>query len=63
VLQCVAICYSMVPFVGMFCNRWLVTEEAKGSLLQCVAVCCSALRCAAVCCNVVQYVTVCYRVL
>jgi len=31
-----------------------------GSVLQCVAVCCSVLQCVAVCCSVLQCVAVCY---
>jgi len=35
----------------------------RGSVLQCVAVCCSALQCVAMCCSVLQCVAMCYSVL
>ena len=35
----------------------------KGSVLQCVAVCCGVLQCVAVCCSVLQCVAVCCSVL
>jgi len=41
VLQCVAVCYSMLQCVA-----------ACYSVLQSVAVCCSVLQCVAVCCSV-----------
>ena len=31
----------------------------RGSVMQCVAVCCSVLQCVAVCCSVLQCVAVC----
>jgi len=34
----------------------------QGSVLQCVAVCCSALQCVAVCCSVLQCVAMCCSV-
>ena len=40
-LQCVAVCYSVLQCVAVCC-----------SVLQCVAVCCSVLQCVAVCCSV-----------
>jgi len=42
VLQCVAVCCTMLLFVGVYgvCCR----------VLQCVVVCCSVLQCGAVCC-------------
>ena len=40
-LQCVAVCCSVLQCVAVCC-----------SMLQCVAVRCSALQCVAVCCNV-----------
>jgi len=42
-LQCVAICCSVLQCVAVCC-----------SVLQCAAVCCSALHCVAVCCSVLQ---------
>ena len=44
-LQCVAVCYSVLHCVVVRC-----------SMLQCVAVCCSVLQCVAVCCSVLQCV-------
>ena len=42
-LQCVAVCCSVLQCVAVYC-----------SVLQYVAVCCSVLQCAAVCCSVLQ---------
>ena len=50
-LQCVAVCCSVLQCVAVCC-----------SVLQCVAVCCSVLQCAAVCCSVLQCVAVCRSV-
>jgi len=36
---------------------------SNGSVLQCVAVCCSVLQCVAVCCSVLQCVAACCNVL
>ena len=52
-LQCVAVCCSVLQCAAVCC-----------SVLQCVAVCCSVLQCvatccSAVCCSVLQYVAVC----
>ena len=47
-LQCVAVCCSVLQCVAKCC-----------SVLQCVAVCCSVLQCVAVCCSVLQCVAVC----
>jgi hypothetical protein len=56
VLQCGAVCCSVVQCVAVRCN-----------VLQCVAVCRSVLQCVAVSCNVLQclaqYVVVCCSVL
>ena len=41
VLQCVAVCCSVVQCVAVCC-----------SVMQCDAVCCSVLQCVAVCCSV-----------
>ena len=38
-------------------------KSAIGTVLQCVAVCCSMLQCVAVCCSVLQCVAVCCSVL
>jgi len=48
VLQCVAVCYSVLQRVAACC-----------SVLQCVAVCCSVLQRVAACCSVFQCVAVC----
>jgi len=48
VLQCVALCCSVLQCGTMYC-----------SVLQCVAVCCSVLQCVAVRCSVSQCVAVC----
>jgi len=52
VLQCVAVCCSVLQCVAVECMYLL-------SVLQCVAVCCSVLQCVAVCCSVLQCVAVC----
>ena len=46
-LQCVAVCCSVLQCVALCCSE-----------LQCVAVCCSELQCVAVCCSVLQCVAV-----
>ena len=51
-LQCVAVCCSVLQCVVVCC-----------SVLQCVAVCCSVLQRVAVCCSVLQCVAVCCSVL
>ena len=51
-LQCVAVCCSVLQCAAVCC-----------SVLQCVAVCCSVLQCAAVCLSVLQCVAVCCSVL
>ena len=51
-LQCAAVCCSVLQCVAVCC-----------SVLQCVAVCCSVLQCVAVCCSVLQCVAVCCSVL
>jgi len=52
VLQCVAVCCSVLLCVAVCC-----------SVLQCIAVCCSVLQCVAVCCSVLQCIAVCCSVL
>ena len=51
-LQCVAVCCSVLQRVAVCC-----------SVLQCVAVCCSMLQCVAARCSVLQCVAVCRSVL
>jgi len=52
VLQCVAVCCSVIAFAtNVFnCN----SRCGKSRVLQCVAVCCSGLQCVAACCSVLQ---------
>jgi len=52
VLQCVAVCYSVLQFGAVCCT---VCCTVCCSVLQCIAVCCSVLQCVAVCCSVLQY--------
>ena len=47
-LQCVAVCCSVLQCVAACC-----------SVLQCVAVCCSVLQCVAVHCSVIQCIAMC----
>jgi len=65
VLQCVAVCRSMLHTLHV-ANKALLASAAfmlqcfavYCSVLQCVAVCCSVLQCVAVCCGVLHYVAV-----
>jgi len=50
VLQCVAVCCSVLQRVAVRCSNGYT-------------VCCSVLQCVAVCCSVLQYVAVCCSVL
>jgi len=66
VLQCVAVCCSVLQCVGAQ-KRAIVWRENMPSffgvccsVLQCVAVCCSVLQCVAVCCSVLKCVAVCW---
>ena len=43
--------------------EFVITHRLGGSVLQCVAVCCSVLQCVAVWCSVLQCVAVCCSVL
>ena len=60
-LQCVAVCCSVLQCVAVCCSATkgilLVTASFSG-LQQCVAVCCTALQCVAVCCSVLHCVAV-----
>ena len=67
-LQCVAPCCSVLQCVAVRCIVWSGQQckhectwlvKIEGSVLQCVAVCCSVLQCVAVCCSVMQCVAVC----
>ena len=59
-LQCVAVCCSVLQYVIVFLPFFAVrglVSSAKGftlccSVLQCGAACCSVLQCVAVCCGV-----------
>ena len=66
-LRCVAVCCSVLQYVAVFPKRAQAIQEpcktGKRSVLQCVAVCCSALQCVAVCCSVLQCAAVCCSVL
>ena len=55
-LQCVAVCCSVLQCVAACCSV-LQCVAVCCSVLQCVAVRCSMLQCVAVCCSVSQYVT------
>jgi len=50
VLQCVAVCCSMLQYVSV-----------RSGVLSCDAACCSVLQRVAACCSVLQCVVVCYR--
>ena len=66
VLQCAAVCYIVLVFAGIMPLKQpfhLAQSVVRCSVLQCVAVCCSALQCVAVCCSVLQCVAVCCSVL
>jgi len=66
VLQCVAVCCSVLQFVTKGCSTHLqrLIQDAVAvhsvaeycSLLQCVTECCRVLQSAAVCCVVLQHV-------
>ena len=49
ILSCVAVCWSVLQVVGVFCNVLfgVCPVVALVSVLQCVAVCCSVLQCVA----------------
>ena len=60
-LQCVAVCCSVLQRVAACCRVpvsqcVVIVSNVVDSVLQCV-------QCAAVCCNVLQYVAVCGSVL
>jgi len=67
VLQCVAVCCSVLQSVCCSVYHEARTRLSEGivhlpfvaeccSVLQCVAVCCGVLQCFAVCCSVLQFV-------
>ena len=66
VLQCVAVCYSLLQCaVVLFAatTSWSYScTTVRCSVLQCVAVCCSGLQCVAVCCGVCCNVLQCVAV-
>jgi len=52
VLQCVAVCYSVLHCIAVRCSEVLTAAQLIGeSPLQCVAACCSVLQRVAVCCS------------
>jgi len=63
VLQCVAVCCSVLQSPRQ--NAWMMTlaPAACCSVLQHVAACRSVLQCAAACCTVLQRVAACCSVL
>ena len=61
-LQCVAVCRSVLRCVAVCCSVLQCAAVCR-SVLQRAAVCCSVLQCAAVCCSVLQCMTVCCSVL
>ena len=64
VLQCVAVCCSLLQSVVMLVNPGYGGWRCGCcSVLPCVAVCCSVLQCAAVSCSVLQCAAVCCSVL
>ena len=62
VLQCVAVCCSVMQCVAPCCSA-LQYVAVRCRMLQFVAVRCNALQCAATCCNVLQCVAICCHVL
>jgi len=52
VLQCVAVCFSVMHSTGRATATAL--QSCKIGVLQCVAACCSVLQCVAVCCSVLH---------
>ena len=75
VLQCVAVRCSVLQYVTPHAwtsscthvdesrHKYITARRGHGSVLQCVAACCSVLQCVAVCCSVLQCVAVCCSVL
>jgi len=64
VLQCVAVCCSVVQFImgegfdhSARTAVGVYTCTVCCSVLRCVAGCCSGLKCVAVCCSVLQCLT------
>ena len=58
VLQCVAVCCSVLQCVAGYMTCYTSCLVVCCSMLQCVAVCCSVLQCAAAYCSVLQCVAV-----
>ena len=55
-LQCVAVCVSVLQCVAACCNG----DKRKG--LREDGICCSVLQCVAVCCSVLQFVAMCCNI-
>ena len=73
-LQCVAVCCSVLHWVlrqqvgvlqcvAVCCSVLHRVLRQQVGVLKCIAVCCSLLQCVAVCCSVFQCVAVCCSVL
>jgi len=63
VLQCVAVCCSVLQCVAVYQERSCTLVLQARIIAIYVAVCCSVLQCVAVCCSVLQCVAVCSSVL
>jgi len=70
VLQCVAVCCSMLQLVAVLFSEMVLSSSkcvlqcvVVRNLMQCVAVCCSMLQYVAVCCSVLQCDTMCCSVM
>ena len=65
-LQCVAVCYSVLQSFSLLLLSFRVVKDSSNSsgilspfTTRCVVKCCSVLQCVAVCCSVLQCVAVC----
>jgi len=64
VLQCVAVCCSVLQFINGFCHALVAPVFVHCSVFcECVAVSCSQLQRVAVCCGVLQCIALCYNTL
>jgi len=53
-LQCIAVCSSMLQCVVAYCSVSMTLYDLAYYMLQCIAVCCSVLQCVAACCSVLM---------